>query len=241
MASQRLVCHPIKNYNDSKLIDLLDESFSFKDAVGVDVIALNELQEDIKVPVGAEILSPEDKAKLTELADSNISNINFDRFTTVLEDNLTKVDLNYLVKQLDAVLETVNRRMVPEEIKANLQNGLWFVLFWSLLVFTITIILSVKLASLYKKFEYSFAGESNGKANKKKKKNKRQDGRSPNFPPERAGDHREFPSGSNQENRYADMAPKQQWEDFPHGGPPQYQRAPTEYERPPPYYYPGNR
>lgn len=29
------------------------------------------------------------------------------------------------------------------------------------------------------------------------------------------------------------------WEDFPNGGPPQYQRAPTEYERPPPYYYPG--
>ncbi|KAK9710591.1 Prominin [Popillia japonica] len=161
MASQRLVCDPIRNYNDSKLIDLLDESFSFKDAVGVDVTvkqvlsdchrnrsayhvfrlqnkieldnvrnyieefdiqsALDELQENIKVPVGVEILSPEAKAKLTELADSNISNINFDRFTTVLDDNLTKVDLNYLVKQLDAVLETVNRRMVPEEIKANLQ------------------------------------------------------------------------------------------------------------------------
>lgn len=29
------------------------------------------------------------------------------------------------------------------------------------------------------------------------------------------------------------------WEEFPAGGPPQYQRAPTEYERPPPYYYPG--
>lgn len=31
------------------------------------------------------------------------------------------------------------------------------------------------------------------------------------------------------------------WEDYPNGGPPQYQSAPlaTEYERPPPYYYPG--
>jgi prominin 1 len=50
---------------------------------------------------------------------------------------------------------------------------------------------------------------------------------------------REYAAGSNhQDARYADMAPKQ-WEDFPAGGPPQYQRAPTEYERPPPYYYPG--
>lgn len=38
-----------------------------------------------------------------------------------MDDNLTKVDLNYLVKQLDVVLETVNRRMVPAEIKANLE------------------------------------------------------------------------------------------------------------------------
>lgn len=31
------------------------------------------------------------------------------------------------------------------------------------------------------------------------------------------------------------------WDDYPNGGPPQYQSAPiaTEYERPPPYYYPG--
>lgn len=39
--------------------------------------------------------------------------------------------------------------------------------------------------------------------------------------------------------RFSDMAPKN-W-DFPNGGPPRYQSAPhsTEYERPPPYYYPG--
>ncbi|KAI4455960.1 prominin prom protein [Holotrichia oblita] len=161
MASQRLVCDPIRNYNDSKLIDLFDESFSFKDSVGVDVTvkqvlsdchrnrsayhvfrlqnkieldkvhdylnefdiqgALDDLQENIKIPIDVKILSTDAKDKLTELADSNISNINFDRFTTVLDDNLTKVDLNYLVKQLDVVIETVNRRMVPEEIKANLQ------------------------------------------------------------------------------------------------------------------------
>ncbi|GJQ86906.1 hypothetical protein Trydic_g11778 [Trypoxylus dichotomus] len=420
--SQRLVCDPLRNYNQSKMIDLLDDSFSLKDAIGLDVTvkqilsdchqnksayrvfrlqnkidldkvnnyleefdiqnALNDLQDNIDIPVDVEILSTDAKAKLQELADSNISNINFDRFTTVLDDNLTKVDLNYLVKQLDVVLDTINRRMVPDDIKAKLQvsklhletyqeklvvpmtqnaeklidiaknmehnlkfgkgsfkeaitelidevekaeiylkqngtqllsaiasnftlaikgqvvnyldrvvdkvgvsigqcgplsnvlnatltatcdkvllsiNGLWFVLFWSLLIFTTAIILSVKLASLYKKFEYSYAGESeylydayadreiiplasNGKANKKKKKNKRQEGRNAGYPPEREEDpeHRDFPSGSNQANRYADMAPKQQWEDFPNGGPPQYQRAPTEYERPPPYYYPGN-
>ncbi|XP_011300769.1 prominin-like protein isoform X3 [Fopius arisanus] len=48
---------------------------------------------------------------------------------------------------------------------------------------------------------------------------------------------------SHHDSRYSDLAPKN-W-DFPNGGPPRYQPpagAPplsTEYERPPPYYYPG--
>ncbi|KAI5729106.1 hypothetical protein M8J77_025523 [Diaphorina citri] len=48
------------------------------------------------------------------------------------------------------------------------------------------------------------------------------------------------PSGSNADPRFSDMAPKN-W-DFPNGGPPRYQQSTplsTEYERPPPYYYPG--
>ncbi|KAG5889896.1 hypothetical protein JTB14_032795 [Gonioctena quinquepunctata] len=72
---------------------------------------------------------------------------------------------------------------------------------------------------------------------KKKKKGKKQEER-----PQHIGGEvvaREFAGGSHPpDSRYADMAPKH-WEEFPNGGPPQYQRAPTEYERPPPYYYPG--
>ncbi|XP_029169888.1 prominin-like protein isoform X2 [Nylanderia fulva] len=52
-------------------------------------------------------------------------------------------------------------------------------------------------------------------------------------------------STSHHDSRYSDLAPKN-W-DFPNGGPPRYQPATagappplsTEYERPPPYYYPG--
>ncbi|XP_070163104.1 prominin-like protein isoform X2 [Polyergus mexicanus] len=51
-------------------------------------------------------------------------------------------------------------------------------------------------------------------------------------------------STSHHDSRYSDLAPKN-W-DFPNGGPPRYQPAAgappplsTEYERPPPYYYPG--
>uniref|UniRef100_A0A8D8QGB3 Prominin-like protein n=1 Tax=Cacopsylla melanoneura TaxID=428564 RepID=A0A8D8QGB3_9HEMI len=47
-------------------------------------------------------------------------------------------------------------------------------------------------------------------------------------------------SGSGADPRFNDMAPKN-W-DFPNNGPPRYQQSTplsTEYERPPPYYYPG--
>ncbi|XP_063917747.1 prominin-like protein isoform X2 [Zophobas morio] len=136
-------------------------------------------------------------------------------------------------------------------------NGYWFGLFWSVLLFIPTIIISVKLATLYQKHsayardlvetEYlydAYVDRDNiplnrgGKSKKKNKKHKRYEDR----PVVSAGGDmvaREYAAGSNhQDARYADMAPKQ-WEDFPAGGPPQYQRAPTEYERPPPYYYPG--
>lgn len=47
-------------------------------------------------------------------------------------------------------------------------------------------------------------------------------------------------AGTHGDSRYSDIAPKH-W-DFPNGGPPRYHQSPplsTEYERPPPYYYPG--
>ncbi|XP_060522307.1 prominin-like protein isoform X2 [Cylas formicarius] len=137
-------------------------------------------------------------------------------------------------------------------------NGFWFSLFWSLVLYVFTIVICVKLASLYQKYKpygqyveteylydaYADRGDSiplnsrGGKRNKKKnKKSKRHDDR----PPSAGGEvvAREYTAASHPpDGRYADMAPKH-WEEFPNGGPPQYQRATTEYERPPPYYYPG--
>lgn len=142
-------------------------------------------------------------------------------------------------------------------------NGFWFSLMWCLLLFIPTIILSVKLATLYQKYEPypgplveaeylydAYADRDNIPLNsnvsdkrskqKNKKKHKRYERGS--YGPDAGNEHgipREMPSGSHyQDARYADMAPKH-WDEFPAGGPPQYQRAPTEYERPPPYYYPG--
>ncbi|RZC39781.1 prominin-like protein, partial [Asbolus verrucosus] len=137
-------------------------------------------------------------------------------------------------------------------------NGFWFGLFWSLLLFIPTIIVSVKLATLYQKHsaysrelieaEYLYDAyvdqdniPLNSRSSKMKKKNKKHKRYEDRPLPSAGGDMvaRDYAAGSNhQDTRYADMAPKQ-WEDFPAGGPPQYQRPPTEYERPPPYYYPG--
>lgn len=141
-------------------------------------------------------------------------------------------------------------------------NGFWFSLMWCLLLFIPTIIFSVKLATLYQKYEpypgplveaeYLYDAyadrdniplNSSGNNKRSKVKNKKKQKRYERgaFAPDASGDGvaREMPGGSHyQDARYADMAPKH-WDEFPAGGPPQYQRAPTEYERPPPYYFPG--
>jgi hypothetical protein len=89
-------------------------------------------------------------------------------------------------------------------------NGYWFSLFWSVLLFVPTIIVSVKLATLYKK-RTSYSSdlvEANGKSKKKNKKHKRYEDRPA---PSAGGDMvvREYAAGSNhQDARYADMAPK---------------------------------
>lgn len=120
-------------------------------------------------------------------------------------------------------------------------NGFWLSLLLSLVLFIPTIIVSVKLASLYQKYK-QFGGQyietRGGKRGKKKgKKSKYYEDRPQNMGGEVVS--RELATGSHPpDTRYSDMAPKH-WEEFPNGGPPQYQRAPTEYERPPPYYYPG--
>ncbi|XP_044733523.1 prominin-like protein [Chrysoperla carnea] len=143
-------------------------------------------------------------------------------------------------------------------------NAFWVSLGWCILLFIPTLVLSVKLATLYQKSdpypgplveaEYmydAYADRDNiPLANAHRKKTKKC-GRGPAYHQETyenpggyasdsaanvrsAGD---APSSS-RDMRYTDMAPKH-WEDFPNGGPPQYHSPPTEYERPPPYYYPG--
>ncbi|CAH1135695.1 unnamed protein product [Ceutorhynchus assimilis] len=119
-------------------------------------------------------------------------------------------------------------------------NGFWFSLFCTIVLYIVTIIIAIKLANLYRKHKPGYdqyVETRGGKRGKKKgKKSKRHDERS-NVGREVA---REYAAGSHPpDGRYADMAPKH-WEEFPNGGPPHYQRAPTEYERPPPYYYPGS-
>ncbi|XP_053685563.1 prominin-like protein isoform X1 [Sabethes cyaneus] len=134
-------------------------------------------------------------------------------------------------------------------------NGFWAGVAWCLVIFLPTIVLCVKLSTLYQKSdpypgplvesEYLYDAYSerdniplaSGPKNKRRKKSdRRRDSR----------DRRDVyyedgsPSGGHsREPRYNDMAPKN-WD----GAPPRYQNPPmappaTEYERPPPYYYPG--
>ncbi|XP_037044622.1 prominin-like protein isoform X5 [Bradysia coprophila] len=137
-------------------------------------------------------------------------------------------------------------------------NGFWLGIAWCTLLFLPTIIIAVKLSTLYQKSdpypgplvesEYLYDAYSerdniplaNGMKNKRRKKDQRR--RSSR---DRRGDYYEdsgSPHGPREgprEARYNDMAPKH-WD----GGPPRYQNAPmappaSEYERPPPYYFPG--
>ncbi|XP_053685565.1 prominin-like protein isoform X2 [Sabethes cyaneus] len=117
-------------------------------------------------------------------------------------------------------------------------NGFWAGVAWCLVIFLPTIVLCVKLSTLYQKSD-PYPGplvESGPKNKRRKKSDRRRDSR----------DRRDVyyedgsPSGGHsREPRYNDMAPKN-WD----GAPPRYQNPPmappaTEYERPPPYYYPG--
>lgn len=168
-------------------------------------------------------------------------------------------------------------------------NGFWASVGWCLLLFIPSIILSVKLATLYQKSdpypgplveaEYmydAYADHDNvplaNMNDKKRKKTKNSRGRSyqetydnSSRGGEYLGDYSAHLGRAERERvrpeteraghsqapqqRYSDMAPKH-W-DFPNNGPPRYQsphashshaHSPpmsTEYERPPPYYFPG--
>lgn len=142
-------------------------------------------------------------------------------------------------------------------------NGFWAGVGWCVLIFLPALILSVKLSSLYQKSdpypgplvesEYLYdayserdnipLSNSGGPKNKRRKnKNNRRQGsrdRRERDYYEDSGSPHGPPTGGPRDARYNDMAPKH-WD----GGPPRYQNAPiappaSEYERPPPYYYPG--
>ncbi|XP_071568502.1 prominin-like protein isoform X4 [Temnothorax nylanderi] len=131
-------------------------------------------------------------------------------------------------------------------------NGFWASVGWCLVLFIPTIVLCVKLSALYQKSD-PYPGPLVEAVHDKKHVSH---GRhhpaayveSYDGPAVGYGERERIPdahqSTSHHESRYSDLAPKN-W-DFPNGGPPRYQPAAgappplsTEYERPPPYYYPG--
>ncbi|XP_073839365.1 prominin-like isoform X3 [Musca autumnalis] len=119
-------------------------------------------------------------------------------------------------------------------------NGFWAGVFWCVLLFLPTLIVAVKLSSLYQKSDpYPGPLVESGPKNKRRK-NKDRRRRDYYEDPIVSTSHGIPPVGAGvRDTRYSDMAPKH-WD----GGPPRYQNPPmappaSEYERPPPYYYPG--
>ncbi|XP_019880438.1 prominin-like protein isoform X2 [Aethina tumida] len=213
--------------------------------------AINDLIDEITKAEGT--IKNEGKAHLIETAKKFISSVKalvngyVNRVTGSIERDVGKCEHLYRVYDFSLV-STCDKVVLP-------LNGYWLNLFFTLILYIPTIIICVRLATIYQKrrsnglyveAEYLYDAYSDRdniplnrhKRHKKntKKKAKRYEDRPQNVGGEVVA--REYATGSHQDTRYSDMAPKH-WEEFPAGGPPQYQRAPTEYERPPPYYYPG--
>ncbi|KAJ8664265.1 hypothetical protein QAD02_005927, partial [Eretmocerus hayati] len=136
-------------------------------------------------------------------------------------------------------------------------NGFWASVGWCLILFLPTIVLCVKLSALYQKSD-PYPGPLVDAIHDKKYGHGRYHHHHHHHPAVAYPESYEGPAmgytdrerivdphqgSSHHDSRYADLAPKN-W-DFPNGGPPRYQPAAvapplsTEYERPPPYYYPG--
>jgi len=120
-------------------------------------------------------------------------------------------------------------------------NGFWASVGWCFLFFIPAMILSVHLSTLYRKTE-PYPGplnESSGYDKKGRRRSREYQGNvsssyTPDVPYNGA---RASPPRNDYNNTNAD------WADYPpSGGPPRYSSQPSlspEYERPPPYYYPG--
>nr|XP_023017714.1 prominin-like protein isoform X1 [Leptinotarsa decemlineata] len=223
-------------------------SSNFSEAINNLITEIEKAQETLRND-GTKLLKEAAKQISKIIKDQVDSYLN--RVTNVTRDELGQCGpLNVAIQA--TLISTCDKILLP-------WNGFWVTLLFTLLLFIPTIIVSVKLATLYQKYKqngqyveteylydaYADRGDniplnSRGakqRGAKKKKKVKKHEERPQNMGGEVVS--REYAAGSHPpESRYADMAPKH-WEEFPNGGPPQYQRAPTEYERPPPYYYPG--
>ena len=72
------------------------------------------------------LLSPETSKDLKELADSRISDMNFTQFTTLLENEITKIDLNTFIRRLKELKEQVYSFEATRPIAPKLENeALW--------------------------------------------------------------------------------------------------------------------
>ncbi|XP_052740345.1 prominin-like protein isoform X2 [Bicyclus anynana] len=129
-------------------------------------------------------------------------------------------------------------------------NGFWIAVSWCVVLFLPLLVVAQKLARLYRhpdpypgplvEAEYlydAYADRDNVPLANAYKAEKRSAGGSGSGGARRAARGEEgavaAPVDAQHARRYNDMAPKH-WEE----GPPRY-HGPTEYERPPPYYYPG--
>lgn len=187
---------------------------------------------------------------------------------TILINHFTTGILNYSTFVVESVQERVGECSPIANVYDSLIvavcnrfvdpfNGFWVGVAWCVILFLPTLIISAKLSTLYQKSdpypgplvesEYLYDAYSerdniplaNGPKNKRRKAKDRRRGSR-----DRRGDYYEDSGSSHgapvgRDTRYSDMAPRH-WD----GGPPRYQNPPmappaSEYERPPPYYYPG--
>ncbi|XP_036337632.1 prominin-like protein isoform X2 [Rhagoletis pomonella] len=194
------------------------------------------------------------------------------QFVRATAENLTHYFASEIENYLRMVVQAVERKIGLCAPLANVYdsgivalcssvvnplNGFWAGAALCVVLFLPTLMVAVKLASLYQKSdpypgplvesEYLYDAYSerdhiplaNGPKNKRRKNKDRRRGREYYEEPIASTAHGVPPTVGVRDTRYNDMAPKH-WD----GGPPRYQNPPmappaSEYERPPPYYYPG--
>ncbi|XP_037940754.1 prominin-like protein isoform X3 [Teleopsis dalmanni] len=227
---------PMKNQS-SQLINLardLDKILRYKE---------HSFQESIPLLVNeidrAQIFIAKDGRQFVkETAESLVNYFSSEivRFLGMVVDSVeNKIGLcEPLARVYDAgVVAACNRIVDP-------WNGFWAGVIVCVVLFLPTLIVAVKLASLYQKSDpYPGPLVESGPKNKRRKN---KDRRRREYYEETVGSggHGAPSTASGvRDTRYNDMAPKH-WD----GGPPRYQNPPmappaSEYERPPPYYYPG--